>query len=187
MIRTITGIPHSIRNAVFVAFYAEPTHLYQTNPDCRAWGEQAWYSKVSLLGVMMRWDGSLGFVGGSVDEGESLIEAVIREVKEETDYSISSDMLVPVCSHLMESGTQWEKHTHLFAVKLTVEQMYEMRNAQAKAWHGRVESAGMNVVHMVPDAPSNLLANKWAGTAQLELQILLDSGLIQPAIIEKND
>ncbi len=185
MIKIETGSVHPLRNAVFVAFYAEPTHLYQSNPDCKKWGEQAWYSKVALLGVMMRWDGSLGFVGGSVDSGESLVEAVIREVKEETDYTVTTDMLVPVCSHLMTEGK--EKHTHLFAVKLTVDQMYEMRNSQAQAWHGRVESAGMNVVHMVPDAPKNLLANSWAGTAKLELEILLKSGLLPEAVFEKND
>ncbi len=185
MIKIETGTVHPSRNAVFVAFYAESSHLYQTNPDCKKWGEQAWYAKVALLGVMMRWDGSLGFVGGSVDPNESLIEAVIREVKEETDYDVTSDMLVPVCSHLMTEGN--EKHTHLFAVKLSVEQMYEMRNAQSNAWHGRVESSGMNIVHMVPDAPKHLLANSWAGTAKQELEILLHSGLLPEAVFEKND
>lgn len=187
MIRTTTGLVHPNRNAVFVAFYSEPFHLYQTNPDCKSWGEKAWYAKVALLGVMMRWDGSLGFVGGSVDQGESLTDAVLREVKEETNYDITADVLVPVCSHLMSQGEKGEKHTHLFAVRLTPEQMYEMRNAQSQAWHGRVESAGMNIVHMVPEAPRNLLNNTWAGTAKLELEILLSSGLLPNATFEKND
>lgn len=43
------------------------------------------------------------------------------------------------------------------------------------------------MVHMTSDAPEQLMNNSWAGTAKEELRILLDSGLIPKAVVERND
>ena len=174
------------KNSVFIAFYADPTHLYQTNPDCRKWGEGAWFAKVSLLGVMVRWDGSMGFVGGQVDEGEDLITAALRESGEEIGHTPNAEHLTLICSHHM-TGKRLTQNTHLYACKVSVDELYELRMKACSSYHGRVESSGLVVVHMTPDAPKNLRTAAWAGTGKTELDILLDSGIIKPCVVEVND
>lgn len=172
-------------NSVFVAYYTEPTHIYQTNPECRFWGDSAWFAKVALLGVMVRWDGSFGFVGGKVDAGETLLEAAKRESMEEINYTPADGDLKLVCSHSMVHG-KFEQNTHLFACRVTPKQIYEIRRNSTTSVHAQVESAGFVVVHMVKDAPEKLKANVWAGTALAELNILLDSGVVAEAQYEDN-
>lgn len=167
------------QNSVFIAYFTKPSHIYQKNPDCRSWGDDAWFAKVALLGVMVRWDGSFGFVGGKVDAGESLIEAAKRESMEEINHRPKDEELKLVCSHSMVHGS-FEQNTHLYACEVTPEKLYEIRRQSGESVHGQVESAGFVAVHMVKNAPQNLQNNVWAGTALAELNILLESGIIQP-------
>lgn len=167
------------QNSVFIAYFTKPSHIYQKNPDCRSWGDDAWFAKVALLGVMVRWDGSFGFVGGKVDPGETLIEAAKRESWEEINHQPEDGDLKLVCSHSMVHG-KFEQNTHLYACEVTPEKLYDIRRKSGESVHGQVESAGFVVVHMVKNAPQNLQNNVWAGTALAELNILLESGIIQP-------
>lgn len=173
------------KNSVFIAFYAKPSFLYQTNPDCRSWGDEAWFSKIALLGVMVRWNGSMGFVGGQVDAGETLLQAAIREAEEEINHKPNPEQLTLVCSHSMEDGS-FKQNTHLYVCEVSVDEIYELRKKSTESYHGRVESAGYVVVHMVKDAKDHLMNNSWAGTAKQELEILLNSGLIPEAVVEIN-
>jgi 8-oxo-dGTP pyrophosphatase MutT (NUDIX family) len=167
------------QNSVFIAYFTKPSHIYQKNPDCRSWGDDAWFAKVALLGVMVRWDGSFGFVGGKVDPGETLIEAAKRESWEEINHKPEDGDLKLVCSHSMVHGN-FKQNTHLYACEVTPEKLYDIRRKSGESIHGQVESAGFVVVHMVKNAPQNLQNNVWAGTALAELNILLESGVIQP-------
>lgn len=167
------------QNSVFIAYFTKPSHIYQKNPDCRSWGDDAWFAKVALLGIMVRWDGSFGFVGGKVDPGETLIEAAKRESWEEINHRPKDEELKLVCSHSMVHG-KFEQNTHLYACEVSPEELYEIRRQSGESVHGQVESAGFVVAHMVKNAPKNLKNNVWAGTALSELNILLDSGVIQP-------
>lgn len=173
------------QNSVFIAYFTKPSHIYQKNPDCRSWGDDAWFAKVALLGVMVRWDGSFGFVGGKVDAGESLIEAAKRESMEEINHRPKDEDLKLVCSHSMVHG-KFEQNTHLYACEVTPEKLYEIRRQSGESVHGQVESAGFVAVHMVKNSPNNLKANTWAGTALAELNILLESGILEAAVREDN-
>jgi 8-oxo-dGTP pyrophosphatase MutT (NUDIX family) len=173
------------QNSVFIAYFTKPSHIYQKNPDCRSWGDDAWFAKVALLGVMVRWDGSFGFVGGKVDPGETLLEAAKRESWEEINHRPKDEELKLVCSHSMVHG-KFEQNTHLYACEVTPEKLYEIRRQSGESVHGQVESAGFVAVHMVKNAPNNLKANTWAGTALAELNILLESGIVEAAVREDN-
>jgi ADP-ribose pyrophosphatase YjhB (NUDIX family) len=183
-----TNTVHPEKNAVFIVFYTEPYHHYQTAEHCRKWGTEGWYAKVSLMGVMMRWDFSCGFVGGSVDKGETLLAAAVRECKEEVGHYVNPNSLTPVCSHYMKDNSV-EQITHLYAYKVTPEEIYEIqtKSTSVEATDARVENSAYAVVHMVNDSFDNLLSSKWAGTGLEELKILLNSNIIHKPIFEKND
>lgn len=171
------------KNSVFVAFYTKGHHHYQTNEDCRTWGEKAWNSKVALLGVVMRWDASFGFVGGKVDPGETLVQAAIRETMEEVGTVITEEQLTLMCSHEMKDG-QLHQNTHLYLCELSPEEIYEVRSNSDKSKHGRVEASAFNVVHMVEKSFTNLLDVNWAGTGREEIEILFKSNFIdKPEIV----
>jgi ADP-ribose pyrophosphatase YjhB (NUDIX family) len=173
------------KNSAFVAFVVDPIHHYQTNEECRSWGYKAWFSKIALLGVMVRWDGSYGFVGGKVDDGESLIEAAIRECMEEVGHQPDASQLTLVCSHSMVDGA-FEQNTHLYICKVSADELYDIRSKSVCSQHARVESAGFAAVHMTSTAPETLKKACWAGTALSELNVLLDSGMIAPAVVIEN-
>ena len=52
------------------------------------------------------WSG-YAFPGGHIEEGESLVESVIREIKEETGLTISNPQLVAVKNWQLEDGTRY--------------------------------------------------------------------------------
>lgn len=186
LVKRVENGKMAAKNSVFIAFYTDPVHLYQSNEDCREWGHKAWFTKLSLLGYVIRWNGVSGFVGGKVDGDETLIEAAKRECDEEVGYAADASRLQLLCSHRMIDGT-FDQNTHLFGYKVSVEEMYAIRAASANSRHSRVEGAGFVAVHMGPDAPAKLAANTWAGTALMELQLMLEAGIIPKAVLEVND
>jgi len=170
------------RNAVFVAFVSEPEHLYRVDPACRAWGEKAWNAKLAMLGYVVRWNGELGFVGGLVDEGETLVDAVVRECYEEVGYRVDPARLEQVCSHSMVGREPTEaKHTHLYVCRVSADELFQIRRQSVDAPHARTEMSAFAVTHMTPDAPDVLLGQKWAGTAVEQLKTLLQSGAVPAA------
>lgn len=173
------------KNSVFVAFYTKAYHHYQTNEECRNWGEQCWNTKIALLGTVMRWDGSFGFVGGKVDHGETLMEAAIRETLEEVGTNVKEDQLTLMCTHEMIDG-DFHQNTHVFLCELTPDEMYQIQLNSQNSEHGKIESSGFNVVHMVDDAFTNLPNLPWAGTGKEELNIMIESGLIERPKYEPN-
>ena len=52
------------------------------------------------------WSG-YAFPGGNIEEGESLVESVIREIKEETGLTISNPQLAAVKNWQLEDGTRY--------------------------------------------------------------------------------
>lgn len=167
------------RNSAFVAFVSAPEHLYRA-PSCQEWGSEAWNAKLATLGYIVRWNGELGFVGGQVDAGESLEEAVVREALEEIGAELDRTRLTPVCSHAM-TGKGATQHTHLYLYQVSLEEMYALRRQALDALHARTELAGFVVAHLAPDTPDILLKQKWAGTAQDELRALVRSGMLPGA------
>lgn len=170
-----------INNSAFVAFYTDPYHHYQSHEICKEWGEKAWFSKISLLGIIKRADVSFGFVGGKVDEGETLVQAAIRECKEEVNADITENQLELFCSHKGVS-----QNTHLFLCKVTPEEIYDIQKKSCTAEHGRIESSGFNVVHMINDSFENLKKLPWAGTGLQEIKLLLESEYIKRPELVRN-
>ena len=57
---------------------------------------------IPLVLMLNRWDGKIGFIGGKIDEGESHLQCIIIELKEEIGYDLlneSQEKVKFVCSH----------------------------------------------------------------------------------------
>jgi 8-oxo-dGTP pyrophosphatase MutT (NUDIX family) len=167
------------KNAAFVAFVSDPGYLYRADPAC-ATNELLWNAQVATLGYIVRWNGELGFVGGQVDPGESLQQAALREAKEEIGASLDPAKLELFCSHSM-TGKGEPQHTHLFLYRVSMDEMYQLRQQALAAPHSRTELAGFVIAHLVNETPDLLLLQKWAGTAREELQSLIRSGVVAAA------
>lgn len=100
-----------MKKAVFVAFTAIHGPKYPGEDDQYYVGD-----KVAHTLLLYRWDNKFGFPGGLVDEGESLIEALGREVSEEIAMSIYDifeifnencdiEDMKPLCSHKIKGNT----------------------------------------------------------------------------------
>ncbi len=130
------------RNAVFLCFYADDAKPYRDSENE--------YKDIVIPQVLMsfRWDGVLGFIGGNVDEGESLIEALSREVKEEIAFDIVPSILEEsatfICTHKIRDGF----NSHLYAMKISQDMLYALRDHASVATHHDEESAGMITPHL---------------------------------------
>jgi len=133
---------------------------------------------VPMVFAQLRWDGMFGTVGGKVDPGESLLEALARETREEIAYDIPADAQLAPLSTFERNG--W--HIHAYRLRLPFEQLREVRNRAHLAEHADTECAGYNLVHAVdyrPDAANPrgiraFLQNQFLASAKPELELLLE-------------
>lgn len=79
--------------AVFLAIHTEAP-IYK---DYEGLSEEKQQTMVPLVLMAQRWDGLTGFPGGTVDAGESVTEALVREMKEEVNYDLRIEDAQFVC------------------------------------------------------------------------------------------
>lgn len=156
------------RNAAFVCFIAK---------DCKPYGDKT--APMDKILMTMRWDGSLGMFGGGVEEGETLVEAAIREVMEEANTVVTADEMIPVCSHVVNDTL----NSHLFVVYVEEAILYEAQLAAMSARDARSEGAGALVMHMHSRTKENLLNGSLAKTVKEELMYLFDEKIIDECLI----
>lgn len=128
--------------------------------------------------AMLRWDGMFGTIGGKVDAGESLLQALAREVKEEAAFCLVS------CDEPEALGTfvdgAW--HIHSFALEVSHAELVEARSKATIHQKDSAECAGFCIVPTgayVPGeevGPRGLEAfrrNAFCSTARLEFDELV--------------
>ena len=160
------------RDAVFLWLYAtdgQPYAKYLASPNPEL--------VVPMIFIQLRWDGVFGTVGGKVDPGESLLEALKRETQEEIGYAIPTGAEVEPFSTFEREG--W--HIHAYRLQLTYDELLEVRNRAHLAEHAGSEVSGYNLVHAIDYRPDSdkprgiraFLQNRFSATAKLELELLL--------------
>ena len=124
--------------------------------------------------MMNRADGQVGFIGGGVEEGESLEVAVTREVQEEIGHNIQTP-LTSLVAHECETFT-----THVFTSTVSYDQLKTMQTEAEKAEHFGSETTGLFLPHLFDysvvkrkGAIQNLIANSLAYTVREELMYFL--------------
>lgn len=126
--------------------------------------------------VLLRWDGTFGTMGGKVDEGESLQQALARESFEEAHYRIPADA-EPECLGTFVDGP-W--HIHSFCLELPFQDLLQVRAVGSQMENVSPEVSGFVVApaghYLAGAAPRGVAAfkeNQFCSTAKLEFELLL--------------
>jgi 8-oxo-dGTP pyrophosphatase MutT (NUDIX family) len=94
---------------------------------------------VQNLIITLREDGFFGFIGGSADPGESELQCLARECKEEGNIDISELDLTYVSSHSLQDGFR----VVLYHAVITKHHAIRIIKASAQAEHFFNETAGL--------------------------------------------
>jgi len=168
-----TPIPNK-RNGAFIAITAScQLYLNYEDPSMTEEYRSRWFPVVLMVN---RWDGKLGFPGGFVDDGETIIEATVRELIEETKISLrKDDVITPLCAH----ETPWiAVHLHWIDLgKLSVGNLQAIIAKAVTAEHSVVEGSPV-WIHLADygrnkGLNTTLNNNTLATAVKEELEILL--------------
>jgi len=167
------------KNAVFLAIYVDAISPW------RYFKDDMQHLKCPALIMIDRWDGRMGFPGGTVNEGESLLEALIREIKEEVGITVKPDKVHPIVSH------ENRLVTHLYGLKVLEAEFlhiyYHILNNFSRSIllhayeegdesHFMSEITGIKIVPLIHHENKGInkfLENSFAGATRNDLEVLL--------------
>ncbi|MCK9373312.1 MAG: NUDIX hydrolase [Sulfuricurvum sp.] len=168
------------KNAVFLAIYVDAISPW------KYFKEDLRHLQCPALIMIDRWDGRMGFPGGTVDEGESLLEALVREIKEEIGITIRPEKVHPIVSH------ENRLITHLYGLKVLEAEFlhiyYHILNNFSRSIllhayeegdqsHFMSEITGIKIVPLIRHENKGInrfIENAFAGATREDLEVLLD-------------
>ena len=167
------------KNAVFLAIYVDEIAPWKYFSD------EIKHIKCPAFIMIDRWDGRMGFPGGTAEPGEPLLEALVREIKEEIGIRVKPDKVHGIASH------EWKIVTHLYGLKVTEIEFlhiyYHILNnfsrsillhayEEGDASHFMSEITGIKIVPIVEHEGKGInkfVENSFAGSAEDDLRIIL--------------
>ncbi len=167
------------KDAVFLAIYVDAISPW------RYFKDDMQHFKCPALIMIDRWDGRMGFPGGTVNEGESLLEALVREIKEEIGITIKPEKVHPVVSH------ENRLVTHLYGLKVLEAEFlhiyYHILNnfsrsillhayEEGDTSHFMSEITGIKIVPLIQHENKGInkfVENAFAGATREDLDVLL--------------
>ncbi|MDI6976516.1 NUDIX hydrolase [Serratia sp. Se-RSBMAAmG] len=165
--------PENMAQAVFVALVSE-SKVWKHYEGISA---EAGETVVPLVLMLQRWDGMKGFVGGEVEAGETLKEAVSRECLEEIDLTLTEAEIA--AARLVSSHQTKSRVTHLMTVEVSPERMVEAVKGAAGAKHFMSETVAVMPVHFInyshKKAFDNFIKNNFASTVKEEIADLINA------------
>lgn len=179
-------IDHPKKNAVFLAIYVESIAPWKYFMD------DMQHIKCPALIMIDRWDGRMGFPGGTLNEGESLMEGLVREIKEEVGITIKPEQVHPIVSH------ENRLVTHLYGLKVLEAEFlhiyYHILNNFSRSIllhayeegddsHFMSEITGIKIVPLIHHNNKGInrfMENSFAGATKEDLEVLLHEVLHIP-------
>lgn len=167
------------KQAVFLAIYVEKIAPWKYFLD------EIKHITCPALIMIDRWDGRIGFPGGTVEEGEPLLDALVREIKEEVGISVKPQNVHPIASF------EAKIVTHLYGLKVMEAEFlhiyYHILNNFSRSIllhayeegdnsHFMSEITGIKIVPLLEHAKKGInhfMNNSFAGSSKLELEIIL--------------
>jgi len=169
------------KNAVFLAIYTKEVAPWKYFMD------EMKHTICPAVIMIDRWDGRMGFPGGTLEEGEPLLDALVREIKEEIGIRVKPDKVKEVVSFDNEKIV-----THLYALEVhEVEFLhiyYHILNNFARSIlkhayeeddesHFMSEITGIKIVPIVKHHNKGInkfLQNSFAGSSKEDLLVFLE-------------
>jgi len=167
------------RDAVFLAIYVDEISPWKYfDDDIR-------HVKCPALIMIDRWDGRMGFPGGTVEDDETLLNALVREIKEEIGISAKADKVHGIASH------RGRITTHLYGLKVLESEFlhiyYHILNNFSRSIllhayeegdesHFMSEITGIKIVPLVLHEGKGInkfIEGSFAGSAKEELEIIM--------------
>jgi U8 snoRNA-decapping enzyme len=137
-----------------------------------------------------RWDGRMGFPGGTLEKDEPLLDALVREIKEEIGIRVRPEKVIGVISQDSPKIT-----THLYALEVNELEFlhiyYHILNnfsrsilnhayEAADESHFMSEITGIKIVPIIEHNGKGInkfLPNSFAGGGKLDMKVFLDEVL----------
>lgn len=159
-----------MKESVFIAIHCE-SQFYQNYDGISEAKKQ---TIIPLVIMMNRWDGKIGFIGGQVDPGEDVLTALVREVKEETGFELTSHHVSSIKK--VSSSFYNENKISFFELSLNKNDFNLLLSQQHLAEHYLTEGHLMTV-HFInyEHMPSfnNFIQNNFSATAKDEIYQLI--------------
>lgn len=159
------------KDFVFVWFFARDCNSYEGYPHNNV-------PSTSLVLLQLRYDGTFGAVGGGVEKGEELIDALVRECQEEMMFTPDMSKLQELITH---QNPKSKACIHSWSYEMTFDELKELRDTCTKAPHFNAECAGVNLVHICRYMTgrgevgwNKIKEQRFASTAGLDLEFLVD-------------
>ncbi len=128
--------------------------------------------------TLLRWDGTFGTMGGKVDKGESLMQALFREAGEEIGFWLP-DGKNPEPLGTFQDGP-W--HIHSFSLEMSYYELLGVRTDASALKNASPEVAGVVLAPTgqyrpgkegVPRGRTAFEGNQFCSTAKLEWDLLM--------------
>lgn len=167
------------KDAVFLAIYVESISPWKYFKD------DMQHLKCPALIMIDRWDGRMGFPGGTVNENETLMDALVREIKEEIGITVKPAQVHPIVSH--ESRIV----THFYGLKVLEAEFlhiyYHILNNFSRSIllhayeegdqsHFMSEITGIKIVPLIQHENKGInrfIENAFAGSSREDFEVML--------------
>lgn len=173
--RTYTELPAGQlgeRNAAFIGLHLKS----KIWADFEGLPFDVQQTDVGQIALVFRWDCRFGFPGGLVDDGETLLQAAVREAKEEINFDVSEDRLTLLTTHQVKD----DLNAHFFICSITEEERDYIAKTAPLACHYGSEMAGVVFIqcvkgHQGKGVEQFLETNILAPAVKQEIKALMDA------------